>query len=107
MSLHDTTLTPTQKWILNTNHLLLRSLRHPALQQLGQRCLDGVLHDARPLGGLNTDQRNEGGDEEVVAGGVFRSSSSQRQSAVGVNKSMNPWQWLALALASGVAAGGG
>ena len=104
MSLHGTTLTPTQKWILNTNHLLLRSLRHPALQQLGQRCLDGVLHDARPLGGLNTGQRS--GDEEVVGGGeVFRSSSSQRQSAVGVNKSMNPWQWLALA--SGVAAGGG
>ena len=105
MSLHDTTLTPTQKWILNTNHSLLRSLRHPALQQLGQRCLDGVLHDAGPLGGLNTGQRS--GDEDVVAGGVFRSSSSQRQSAVGVNKSMNPWQWLALVLASGVAAGGG
>ena len=101
MSLHDTALTPSQE--MDTNHLLLRSLRHPALQQLGQRCLDGVLHDARPLGGLNTGQRS--GDEEVVGGGVFRSSSSQRQSAVGVNKSMNPWQWLALA--SGVAAGGG
>ena len=78
MSLHDTTLTPRQEWVLNTNHLLLRSLRHPALQQLGQRCLDGVLHDARPVPGLNTDQWSE---ERRRGGGRWWSLPQQQQPA--------------------------